>query len=61
MDGAFQEVCATNLNEIRSLGDRVAQIEDSLSGLFVQMGALRETVENFMHRFLIERDATISS
>ena len=51
-------ICADNLNELRTLGLRVAGIEEGLSGLFTQMSDIREMVANFMHNYKVDRETS---
>ena len=44
MDGAFKSILADNVNEIRRLGIRMSNFEESLTGLFTPLSEVRRTI-----------------
>ena len=49
MEGAFTKILADTVNDIKLLGNRMANFEEALNGLFTQMSELRSMIENLMH------------
>ena len=49
MEVAFTKTLADSNRDIRSLGNRMTNVEESLNGLVTQMGEMRYMLENLMH------------